>query len=216
VVDLDQEPGTFRDRFGPTHPVGLLPPQWTQVGTMCWPGWPYQPYGSRFESENPTNQIASRMGSTMLPPQGTLRHCEIVHAGLPAHPKGVSFLLVSTPADYGTKGAGACHNDIIAIPDRAISSKCATVVALVHEGGCSGPVGMVVRVGSPSFLCEQIGMTGFAMVRAVAYGADSACGVAVWRWSVQVAHNAHYQHHQAGQAQYGRVVGRGVCDAETQ
>ena len=31
---------------------------------------------------------------------------------------------------------------------------------------------------------------------------------AVWWWSVQVAHNVHYQHHQGGQAQYGRVVGR--------
>ena len=39
---------------------------------------------------------------------------------------------------------------------------------------------------------------------------------AVWWWSVQVAHNAHHQHHQGGQAQYGRVVGRGVCDAEKQ
>ena len=40
-------------------------------------------------------------------------------------------------------------------------------------------MGMVVMVGSPSFLCEQTGMAGCAMVRAVADGADSACGVVV-------------------------------------
>jgi len=40
-------------------------------------------------------------------------------------------------------------------------------------------MGMVVMVGSPSFLCEQTGMAGCAMVRAVAHGANSACGVVV-------------------------------------
>ena len=38
---------------------------------------------------------------------------------------------------------------------------------------------MWVMVGSPSFLCEQTGMAGCAMVGAVAHGADNACGVVV-------------------------------------
>ena len=50
---------------------------------------------------------------------------------------------------------------------------------MVHDQSGSGPVDMVVMVGSPSFLCEQTGMAGCAMVRAVAHGADSACGVVV-------------------------------------
>ena len=38
---------------------------------------------------------------------------------------------------------------------------------------------MWVMVGSPTFLYKQTGMAGCAMVRAVAHGIDSACGVVV-------------------------------------
>ena len=67
----------------------------------------------------------------------------------------------------------------VAAPGGGVKLPAAPVRALVHEEDYSGPVGMVVMVGSPSFLCEQTGMAGCAMVRAVAHGADSACGVVV-------------------------------------
>ena len=72
-------------------------------------------------------------------------------------------------------------------------------------------MGMWVMVGSPSSLCEQTGMAGCAMVRAVALVPTVR---AVWWWSVQVAHNVHYQHHQGGGAQHPyRAFGGGVASA---
>ena len=84
------------------------------------------------------------------------------------------------PLDYLTRPFHpvSCRRQLAA-PGGLVKMCDGPVRALVHEQPGSGPVDMVVMVGSPSFLCEQTGMAGCAMVRAVAHGADSACGVVV-------------------------------------
>ena len=96
------------------HPGGVVPPQWTQGGAMCWPGWPYQPHGSGFESreESDTDQDSRER---MLPRYlctATFGLKQSSNLQVASTPRGCSrepsvktseglycFLLVSTPAD---------------------------------------------------------------------------------------------------------------------